>query len=70
MSEPRKMPTSNEDYAMMQIFEKIYGKDYRMDKEDKSMWSQKIIYQQPDANALYLAFRHGVAYGRSVGGEK
>lgn len=58
------MPLTKDDYDMIAFFEKIYSKFYRMDKEEKSLWNTKHIYQHPVANELYLAFRNGVAYGK------
>ena len=69
MSEARKLPTSKDDYDMMKTFEKIYGKSFRMDKEDKHMWNRGIMYQHPEVNKLFLAFREGVAYGKRIGQE-
>ena len=58
------MPVTKADYDMMAYFEKIYGKSFRMDKEEKSLWNMKHIYQHPVVNELFLAFRNGVAYGK------
>lgn len=57
---------TKEHYDVMAHFEKIYGKQYRMDKEEKSYWLKGNIYQHPEANMLFKAFRQGVAYGKTL----
>lgn len=54
---------SKEHYEIMRMFEQIYGKQYRLDKEDKSLWAKGIIYQHPELNMLFIAFRQGVELG-------
>lgn len=53
-----------EYYQLMEQFEKNYKGCFRLDKEEKSLWPKGIIYEHPEANALFLAFRLGVAYGK------
>lgn len=50
----------------MQMFEKIFAGEFRLDKEDKSQWPRGFVYQHGDANRLFKAFRQGVAYGRAT----
>jgi uncharacterized membrane protein len=57
---------SKEHYDLIAMFEKIYAGEFRLDKEDKSMWSKGFIYQHGDANRMFKAFRHGVAYGKAT----
>lgn len=38
----------------------------RIDKEPKAMWPRGIIYQDGTVNALFLTYRHGYAFGKSV----
>lgn len=56
--------TSKEHYEIISFFERRFAKDFRLDKEDKSLWSKGNIYQNGEANRAFLAFREGVAYGR------
>ncbi len=58
--------TSKEHYDMIAFFERCFKGQFRMDKEDKSLWSKGNVYQNSDANRAFLAFREGVAYGRAV----
>ena len=51
-----------EHYEMMEFFDRQH-RHLRLDKESKDLWSRGIIYQNGEANALFLAFRQGVAYG-------
>lgn len=54
-----------EHYEMMAMFDRLF-KGQRLDKEHKSMWPRGIIYQDGRVNELFLAFRHGVAYGTAI----
>lgn len=56
---------SQEHYDIIAAFEKTYRNEARMDKEDKEMWSKGYIYQHAELNRLFIAFRHGVSFGRS-----
>lgn len=56
---------SKEHYELIEMFEKIYTGP-RLDKEDKSYWAKGNVYQSGEVNALFLAFRHGAAYGKSL----
>jgi hypothetical protein len=57
---------STEHYAMMEFFERTMKGRWRLDREDKSMWAKGRIYQNGEANAAFLIFRQGVAYGESL----
>jgi hypothetical protein len=57
---------SSEHYEIIYFFERRFKGAFRLDKEDQSLWSKGSIYQSGDANAAFLAFREGVAYGRAV----
>lgn len=52
----------------MAMFEKTFS-GRRLDRENKSLWRAGRIYQDGLTNELFLAFRHGVAYGLAVGRE-
>lgn len=60
--------TSKEHYEMIEFFERTFKGQFRLDKEDKSMWAKGNVYQDGDANRLFKAFREGVAYGKAVAG--
>lgn len=57
---------SKEHEDLMKMFEKIYS-HLRLDREDRRMWSKKIIYQNGEANELFLAYRAGYSYGKKFG---
>lgn len=54
-----------EHYELMEFFDRQF-KHLRLDKETKELWSKSRIYQNDDANKLFLAFRDGVAYGQLI----
>jgi len=54
---------SEEHYALMEMFERETAWRGRYDKEDKSMWSKEIIYQDDMINQIFLAYRRGYAHG-------
>lgn len=56
---------TREHQEIMAMFDRQF-KGRRLDKEDKTMWPKGIIYQDGHTNELFLAFRHGVAYGQAV----
>lgn len=58
--------TSKEHYDLIAMFDKLYAGHFRLDKEDKTMWSKGYVYQHGDANRLFIAFRQGVAYGKAI----
>jgi hypothetical protein len=57
--------TSKDHYEIIEMFEREFS-GYRLDKEDKSLWSKGNIFQNGETNALFLAYRRGVAYGRAT----
>jgi len=57
---------SKEHYEMIEFFDRTFKGQFRLDKEDKSMWAKGVIYQNDDANRLFKAFREGAAYGSSA----
>lgn len=57
---------SAEHYEMIEMFERIFKKHWRLDKEEQSWWPKGVIYQNGEANAAFLAFREGVAYGKAI----
>lgn len=57
---------SKEHYELIEMFEKEFKGLYRFDKEDKKYWAKGNIFQHGELNNLFLAFRKGVAYGKSI----
>jgi hypothetical protein len=50
----------------MEQFERAFQKDFRLDKEDKCLWSKGHIYQNSEANAAFKFFIHGYAFGKHL----
>jgi hypothetical protein len=57
---------SKEHYEMIEMFEKVFGKGFRLDKEPKELWAKGNVYQHGDLNNMFLVFRHGYAYGKAM----
>lgn len=58
---------TKEHYDLMEQFEKSLGvRSERARKEDKSWWPRGNIYCHGETNELFLAFRKGYAYGKSL----
>lgn len=65
---------TKEHYEIIEAFERVFKKgrhfkNGRLDKEAKGLWSKGCIYQDAEVNILFLAFRHGVAYGKATAQE-
>jgi len=59
------MINSKEHYDLMDQFEK--GFYYlRLDKEERKLWQNGIIYQNGETNNLFKAYREGYALGKVV----
>lgn len=56
---------TQEHYDLMAHFERAF-KHLRLDREKKELWSRQFIYQNGEANDLFLAFRKGYALGKKV----
>lgn len=56
---------SKDHYEMMDAFEKTFSY-LRLDREPKELWKMGVVYQDGNANNLFLAYRHGVSYGRAT----
>jgi len=56
---------SKEHYDMMSEFEKTFKRE-RLDKEEKTLWTKGIIYQDEHVNKLFLAYRVGYALGKVI----
>ena len=56
---------TQEHIDLMAMFEREF-RGYRLDREDKAIWSKGHIYQSGETNELFLAYRKGYAYGRAV----
>ena len=61
------MLKTKEHYDLMEQFERDCGiKDGRAQKEARELWSRGNVYCHGDTNALFLAYRQGYAYGKSL----
>lgn len=56
---------TREHDEMMQNFERAYS-HYRLDREPKELWTNGIVYQQGELNALFLAYRQGYALAKGI----
>ena len=56
------MLKTQEHHDLMAQFEKEFC-HRRLDKEQKSLWSRGVIYQDGQSNELFLAYRRGYAMG-------
>lgn len=54
-----------EHYEIIEFFDRQHS-HMRLDKEPKELWVKGNVYQNGEVNALFLAFRAGVAYGKAV----
>lgn len=61
---------TKEHYEVIEAFERalphLRFTSGRLDKEDKASWAKGHVYQNGEINNLFLAFRHGVAYGTAI----
>jgi hypothetical protein len=56
---------SQEHYDLISQFERDFGiKEGRAKKEPKDMWPKGYVYAHGETNAVFLAYRHGYAYGK------
>lgn len=56
---------SKEHYELMAQFEKEFS-HHRLGRESKEMWKTGAVYQNGMANELFMAYRKGHSYARSV----
>lgn len=55
---------TKEHYDIIDMFERTFSG--RFDKENKELWLKGYVYQDGKINELFLAFRHGVAFGKAL----
>jgi hypothetical protein len=55
---------TKEHYDIIAMFERLFPG--RFDKEDKALWVKGYVYQDGELNKLFIAFRHGVAFGKAL----
>ena len=60
------MLTTREHYELIEMFERTFKGCGRLDKEEKALWTKGIVYQDGKVNQIFLAYRHGYAYGKTV----
>ena len=56
---------TKEHFDLMAQFEKDFP-HLRLDKESKYLWEKKSIYQNGETNKLFIAYRIGYAFGKTV----
>lgn len=56
---------SQEHYDLIFQFDKEFS-HRRLDKEPKNMWKLGHVYQDGSANDLFLAYRRGFAFAKTV----
>lgn len=56
---------SKEHYDLMLQFEKDV-RGVRFDRESRELWGKGIIYQHGEVNNLFIAYRKGYSYGKSI----
>ena len=54
---------SKEHYDILEQFERNFS-DYRLDREDSSLWKKGQVYQSGQTNALYKAYIVGYSFER------
>lgn len=59
------MLLTQEHYDLIAQFDREF-KGERLDKEEKSLWSKEIVYQDGQVNKLFLAYRRGYALGKAI----
>lgn len=59
------MLKTKEHYELMEMFERQF-KHMRLDREIKDLWPMGRIYQNGEANELFLAYSKGYAFGKCV----
>ena len=57
--------SSRDHFELMNMFEREFS-HLRLDREDKALWPKGAVYQNGEANNLFLAYRRGAAYGRAT----
>ena len=55
---------SAEFYELVAMFDREF-RGMRLDKEAKDMWPKGYVYQHGEVNNLFLAYRKGVAFGKT-----
>ena len=55
---------SKEHYDIIDAFERSHS-GLRLDRESKEFWSKGHVYQNGEANSLFLAYREGVSFAKA-----
>jgi hypothetical protein len=58
------MLKTQEHQDLISMFERTFKG--RFDKNPKQYWAMGQIYQDGTLNELFLAYRHGYAYGKAI----
>ncbi len=59
------MLNTKEHEELMNKFENDF-KYLEIDRESKEMWRRSILYQNGKTNELFIAYRYGYSFGKSV----
>ena len=60
------MLITREHYELIDQFERdLEIKGYYARKESKDLWSKGVIYCHGETNDMFLAYRHGYAFGKA-----
>lgn len=61
---------TKEHYDVIEMFERtmkaISGFRGSYNKEAKELWSKGYVYTHGETNNMFLAFRHGVSFGKAL----
>lgn len=57
---------SREHYELMEHFERTIGRHLRVDRETKEMWHCGSVYQNGEANNLFIAYREGYSLHKCI----
>ena len=57
---------SKEHDELIEMFERVFKGQFRLDKEPKEYQLKGHVYQNDQANLAFIAFRHGYAFGRAT----
>ena len=58
------MLNTKEHYDLMIQFEKDFK--YKIEREDRNLWRNGVIYQNGETNNLFLAYRIGYTLGKAI----
>jgi uncharacterized protein (UPF0332 family) len=57
---------SKQHYELIEMFDREFKGEGRLDKEAKEYWPKGQVYQDGMMNRLFAAYRRGYAFGTAV----